>query len=225
MSRAVVILPDSTGCMACDSVTVMGAKQQGRFMGKTFAATFKFLSILAGGLSLFVLLQMVFDFGVAPALVIVIQSYQNIIYPFVNWLERPIIWVIGFIDWSLPEFWRELLVLYCVSIGAFARSESSSVGVGFWFIWPMFFLGILTVAIIGISVNFMRIVFFVLFDILRWKKVRRIEYMKLATVDNTPWGSVSPLDSVRLTIISFVSEFLLTCFSFGVFFVINAAIQ
>lgn len=127
-------------------------------MKKTFGATFRFLGILAGGMSLFILARTAFEFGLSEAFGTVVGYYQAFVYPVVGLLERPFAWLADVLGWSLPWWWREAVVLYALGMGANVRVSTSDSGdlslsdyvifIGLSPVWPLM-LPILTFLVWG----------------------------------------------------------------------------
>lgn len=126
----------------------------------TFAVVLRFLSILAGGMSLFTLARVAIDFGLSPVFEQIVWYYQALVYPIIGLLERPLVWLFTQLGWRLPEGWQDVVVLYFIFGGAFFRSMSAiekSEAQGFGsrrrlgkggdilksFLWPIFLLGYL----------------------------------------------------------------------------------
>lgn len=91
-------------------------------MTKTFGATFRFLGILAGGMSLFILAQTAFSFGLSDAFEGIVSFYAALVYPILGFFEPTLLWLLSWVPWGLPEHWKDLFVLYLIGVGAWARN-------------------------------------------------------------------------------------------------------
>jgi len=107
------------------------------------------MSILVGGISLFNLTRKAFDVGLNGVLIDIVSYYQNIFYPFIEYINIHI-------DWLIPEWDKDIIMLIVFIVAINSRSfaqhsmqsmvssnESSKIGIKHYF--SSIKLGVITV--------------------------------------------------------------------------------
>lgn len=89
----------------------------------TFSTTFRFLGILAGGMSLFILAQTAFEFGMSEAFGSIVDYYRGLIYPVLSLLAYPLTVLLRQFGIDMPAGWQDWLVLYSILASAFFRAR------------------------------------------------------------------------------------------------------
>lgn len=87
----------------------------------TILTTIRWLSIFTGALSLFYLGHAWFEFGLGEVFTRIYAWYAGILHPVVELLKPAALWLVGLVDWTLPFWWKEVVVLYLAMGGAMAR--------------------------------------------------------------------------------------------------------
>lgn len=103
----------------------------------TILTTIRWLSILAGALSLFYLGNASFEFGLGEVFHRIHEWYVGLVHPVVGVLKPVALWLVGLLGWSLPVWWKDVVVLYLAAGAATARGTSSRIleadeGAGMW---------------------------------------------------------------------------------------------